>query len=76
MVLFVDLSEVADLNDWADEFSGRAWNAYVFSSSEMLPVVSLAARNVLQSRGISFKDDRIFANLKHSIEIENLQKKL
>ena len=73
---FVDLSEVADLNDWADEFSGRAWNAYVFSSSEMLPVVSLAARNVLQSRGISFKDDRIFANLKHSIEIENLQKKL
>lgn len=67
----VELSKVADLNDWADEFSGRAWNAYVFSSSKLLPVVSLAAKNVLQKRGILLSD-RIFANLKHNDEIEKL----
>lgn len=69
----VELSEVADLNDWADEFSGRAWNAYVYSSAELLPVVSLAAKNVLEARGVRFIEDRIFSNLKHSAEIEKLK---
>lgn len=68
---FVELSKVADLNDWADEFSGRAWNSYVFSSSKLLPVVSLAAKNVLESRGVTF-NERVFANLKHCDEIEKL----
>ncbi len=70
----VELSEVADLNDWADEFSGRAWNAYVYSSAELLPVVSLAAKNVLEARGIRFNENKIFANLKHFTEIEKLQR--
>lgn len=70
----VELSEVADLNDWADEFSGRAWNAYVYSSAELLPVVSLAAKNVLEARGIRFNEGRIFANLKHFAEIEKLRR--
>ncbi len=70
----VELSEVADLNDWADEFSGRAWNAYVFSSAELLPVVSLAAKNVLEKRGVCFDRDRIFANLKHFADIKRLTK--
>lgn len=69
---FVELSKVADLNDWADEFSGRAWNAYVFSSSKLLPVVSIAAKNVLEKRGIGLKADRVFSNLKHAEEIEKL----
>lgn len=68
---FVELSKVADLNDWADEFSGRAWNAYVFSSSKLLPVVSLAAKNVLEHRGIAF-NERIFSNLKHAEKIEKI----
>ena len=71
---FVELSRVADLNDWANEFSGRAWNAYVFSAGHMLPVVSLAAKQVLESRGIKFYDDRVFSGLKHYKEIEKLQK--
>ncbi len=70
----VELSEVADLNDWADEFSGRAWNAYVYSSAELLPVVSLAAKNVLERRGVRFREDKIFGNLKHFVEIESLKK--
>lgn len=69
----VELKDVADLNDWANEFSGRAWNAYVFTSAELLPVVSLAAKRVLQNRGVQFDDERIFANLKHSAEIQNLK---
>ena len=73
---FVRLSNVADLNDWADEFSQRAWNAYVFSSAELLPVISLAAKNVLEKRGIKFKNEKIFSNLKHCFEIEKLIKKL
>lgn len=73
---FVELSEVADLNDWADEFSGRAWNAYVFSCTELMPVISLAAKNVLERRGVCFDENRIFANLKHSDEINKLLKKL
>ena len=71
---FVELSRVADLNDWANEFSGRAWNAYVFSAGHMLPVVSLAAKQVLESRGMKFYDDRVFSGLKHYKEIEKLQK--
>ena len=70
----IELKEVADLNDWADEFSGRAWNTYVYSSAELLPVVSVAAKNVLERRGVKFDQDKIFANLKHSAEIEKLQK--
>lgn len=73
---FVELSRVADLNDWAAEFSGRAWNAYVFSAGHMLPVVSIAARDALRKRGMEFKDDRIFSNLKHFKQIEDLQKRL
>ncbi len=69
---FVELKDVADLNDWAGEFSGRSWNAYVFSSSKLLPIISLAAKRVLESRGITFVEDRIFAGLKHADEIEKL----
>ena len=70
---FVELSKVADLNDWADEFSGRAWNAYVFSSSEHLPVISLAAKRVLEKRRIGFSADKIFSNLKHFEKIQELR---
>ena len=69
----VELSKVADLNDWADEFSERAWNSYVFSSSELMPVISLAAKRVLENRGITFHSDRVFSGLKHSDEIEKLK---
>ncbi len=70
------LSEIADLNDWADEFSLRSWNAYVFSSSSLLPVITLAAKKVLEDRGLNFYEDKIFANLKHLKEIEELQQRL
>ncbi len=70
----VFLSEVADLNDWANEFSSRAWNSYVFSTSQALPIVSLAAKRVLERKGIVFKEDKIFVNLKHHNEIEKINK--
>ena len=73
---FVELSQVADLNDWADEFSGRAWNVYVYSFAGLLPIVGLAAKRVLERKGIGFREDKIFANLKHSKEIEKLLKAL
>lgn len=73
---FVELSEIADLNDWADEFSGRAWNAYVFSCSKALPVISIAAKNVLERRGIVFDRNKLFARLKHHTEIEEYLKAL
>lgn len=72
---FTELSDIADLNDWADEFSGRSWNAYVFSSSELLPVISIAAKNVLERRGVCFDEQRIFADLKHCADIEKLIRK-
>ncbi len=68
---FVELSKVADLNDWADEFSGRAWNAYVFSSSKLLPVVSLSAKRVLRNRGVEL-NEKAFSNLKHADKIEGM----
>lgn len=73
---FTALSEVADLNDWANEFSLRSWNAYVFSSSSLLPVITLAAKRVLEERGLKFNEDKLFANLKHLKEIEELQQRL
>jgi hypothetical protein len=69
---FAPLNKVADLNDWADEFSGRAWNAYVFSYADLLPIVAVAARNVLSSKGIGLYNDRVFENLKHSQKIYKL----
>lgn len=68
------LSEIADLNDWANEFSGRAWNCYVFSTSQALPIVSLAAKRVLEAKGVNFKEHKIFSNLKHHDEIEKIDK--
>lgn len=73
---FVELSDVADLNDWADEFSGRTWNAYVFSCSSALPIISIAAKNVLERRGVCFREDRIFSNLKHRSKVEEYLKQL
>ncbi len=73
---FTALSDVADLNDWADEFSLRSWNAYVYSSSKLLPVISLAAKTVLEQRGLKFRENKIFANLKHSKEVEELEQRL
>lgn len=68
------LSEIADLNNWANEFSGRAWNCYVFSTSQALPIVSLAAKRVLERKGVKFKENKIFSNLKHHNEIEKINK--
>ncbi len=73
---FTALSKVADLNDWADEFSLRSWNSYVYSSSKLLSVISLAAKNVLEQRGLKFKEDKLFANLKHCKEVEMLADRL
>lgn len=69
---YAPLNKIADLNDWADEFSGRSWNVYVYSFDELLPVVGLAARNVLCSKGIGLYNDKIFENLKTSKKILEL----
>lgn len=69
---FVELCEVADLNDWAGEFSGRSWNAYVFCASKLLPVIGIAAKRVLEHKGIGFIEDKIFADLKHQERILEL----
>ena len=65
----IELSKVADLNDWAGEFSSRSWNCYVFSTSKLLSVVGVAAWKVLQKRGIRFKENELFSNLKQCDEV-------
>ena len=71
---FVELCEVADLNDWAGEFSGRSWNAYIFCSSKLLPIVGVAAKRVLERKGIGFVEEKAFSNLKHQDKILELLK--
>ena len=50
------------------------WSLFaLFLVVVLLPVVSLAAKNVLEKRGVCFNNDRIFQNLKHSHLIEELK---
>lgn len=71
---FVELSEVANLNRWAGEFSGRVWNSYVFCSARFVPVVHLAAKSVLEENGVEFFSERLYDGLKHHEKIERLLK--
>ena len=73
---FVDLCEVANLNDWSGEFSGRSWNAYVFCSPKLLPIIGVAAKRVLERKGIVFSEKIAFADLQHQGKIAELIEKI
>lgn len=53
----VKLSEIIRLPDMADEFSSHKWNAYVFSRSDIVPVVAAASKIVFEKNGLCFNED-------------------
>ncbi len=73
---FVPMSDLVDLNEWSESFSGHSYNAYVFSTPDMLPAVSIAALRVLHRHGIECHRGKIFSSLKESEEIESAFRKV
>lgn len=69
---FVDLSEIVRLSDWADAFAWHKWNAYVFSQSNILPIVSIASKIVFECHGIHFDEETVFSGIRDSTKIEEL----
>lgn len=69
---FVDLSEIVRLSDWVDAFAWHKWNAYVFSQTDILPIVSIAAKIVFERHNIHFDEDNVFSGMRNSSEIEKL----
>lgn len=69
---FVDLSEIVRLSDWADAFTWHKWNAYVFSQSDILPIVSIASRIVFERYDIKFDPDTVFSGIKNSEQIQDI----
>ena len=73
---FIPMAEAVDLNDWAASFGANSYNAYIFSTPESLPAVSLGALSVLERYGVVCLRDRIFSSLKEASVIEETAKKL
>lgn len=69
---FVDLSEIVRLSDWADAFAWHKWNAYVFSQSDVLPIVSIAAKIVFERHDIQFDENTVFSGIRDIKEIKKL----
>ena len=72
---FIPISDVMNLNRMSDIYADYSWNAYVFADTAILPLISLAARNVLMAHGADF-DDAVFSHLKHSADIAELAAKI
>jgi hypothetical protein len=66
----VDLSKIVRLSDWADAFAWHKWNAYVFSTARVLPIVSIASKVVLERHGMLFNEDAVFTGIKEADEIK------
>ena len=71
----VPISEVVNLNALANTYANYSWNSYIFAETDILPVVSLAAKNVLEKHGAEFYDNA-FSHLKHANEIHKLTAQL
>lgn len=72
----VPLSEIVRLSDWADAFSYHKWNAYIFSRSDIVPIVSIASKTVLERYGLKFDEEIVFRNLKDELLIRNMLENL
>jgi HD superfamily phosphohydrolase len=73
---FVSLSEIVRLSDWADAFAWHKWNAYIFSKVDILPMVSIASKVVLQRHGLQFDENTVFASIKSSKKIQEIRELL
>ena len=72
---FVPISDVINLNSMSNTYADYSWNAYIFAEPEILPLVSIAARNALEKHGAEFEES-VFSHLKHSKAVFELEKKL
>ena len=72
----VPLSEIVRLSDWADAFSYHKWNAYIFSRSDIIPIVSIASKTVFERHGLKFGREKIFRGLKEEKLIVAMLKNL
>ncbi len=72
----VPLSEIVRLSDWADAFSYHKWNAYIFSRSDIIPIVSIASKTVFERHGLKFDREKIFRGLKEEKLIVAMLKNL
>lgn len=71
---FVNLSEIVRLSDWADAFAWHKWHAYVFAKTEILPIISIASKNVFERYGLIFEENKVFSGLGHINEIQEIYK--
>ena len=70
---FVPISDVVNLNSMSNTYADYSWNAYIFSSGDILPLISIAAKKVFEDHGAEF-DKSVFSHLKHAKQIEELMK--
>jgi len=72
----VSLSEIVRLSDWADAFAWHKWNAYIFSRADILPIVSIAARVVLECHDLHFDSSTVFSGMKQCDDIRKVEQYL
>ncbi len=70
-VTLVPLSDITDLNDIANSFANNSWSAYIFADSSILPIVSIAAKNVIERLGADISLDAL-TQFKHQDRIHEL----
>ena len=70
-VTLVPLSDITDLNDIANSFANNSWSAYIFADSSILPIVSLASKNVIEKLGADISPDAL-TQFKHQDRIHEL----
>ena len=74
MAAFVEAHNgVVNLNSMSNTYADYSWNAYIFSSGDILPLISIAAKKVFEDHGAEF-DKSVFSHLKHAKQIEELMK--
>jgi HD superfamily phosphohydrolase len=66
---FVRLSDIVRLSDWVDAFAWHKWSAYVFSKSEVLPIVSIASKLIFEEYEIEFNEETVFSGIKETKKI-------
>ncbi len=73
---FVNMSEIADIGDWANAFTSHSYYGYIFSENENLPVVGIAAVKLFSRYGIGFDLKTVFSNLKQHDSFAEAMEKL
>lgn len=72
----IKLSEVVRLGDWGEAFLYHKWNAYIFARADIVLIVGIASRVVLERHKIEFDDKKVYRGLKYSDKIIKLEAKL